>query len=612
MNTLMNIPFMQQATANNIKRIHDVSSECLNGIKNLGIEIVTWDPILVYLLTQKLEPETLNKYCISLKEPRELPSLQEFLEFLENKFTAMESARRKQDAAPKTMNFGTTSGYSKTNQNKMYYASNKATSVKSPSVTCPLCKEHHGIYYCKEFKDMDPALRRKTISRLNYCINCLYNHNGKTCSSNKRCRNCYRQHNTLLHGAFMNDTLMSSNISGLAKEPSTTTHVAQQKIASTVFLATAIVKVTGSDGLQRTMRALIDQGSQISLISENAAQQLRLPRQKCKGVITSVGKNDINCKGMLNIACTSQGGDYTFTTNVLIMNSLTRNIPSVTFSKPTWAYLDKINLADPQFYISKPVELLLGADVYANIIMNNTIRDDSCSPIAQETRLGWILFGGAQSLQCNIVLNNIKDIQKFWEIEDITENSQDTYEDNKFMAFYKTTTIRLEDGRYQVRLPLKSNSEITIGESRNKAIAQFLQMERKFAKNKHIAKQYRTFIDEYISLGHMKPAVSNKNLQCYLPHHCVLRDDSTTTSLRVVFNASSNTSNGNSLNDCMHTGPNLQQDLLTLILRWRQYRVVFIADIEKCFGRYGYTKMIKAFKKSFGEIRLPKIYANIN
>jgi len=69
----------------------------------------------------------------------------------------------------------------------------------------------------------------------------------------------------------------------------------------------------------------------------------------------------------------------------------------------------------------------------------------------------------------------------------------------------------------------------------------------------------------------------------YVPHHAVLRDASSTTKLRVVFNALYKTRNGTSLNDHLHIGPKLQQDLPAIIARWRQWRYVYVADIAKMF-----------------------------
>ena len=43
------------------------------------------------------------------------------------------------------------------------------------------------------------------------------------------------------------------------------------------------------------------------------------------------------------------------------------------------------------------------------------------------------------------------------------------------------------------------------------------------------------------------------------------------------------TSNGRSLNDVQHTGPNLLPALADLLLRWRRHTIAFVADVEKMY-----------------------------
>jgi len=88
-------------------------------------------------------------------------------------------------------------------------------------------------------------------------------------------------------------------------------------------------------------------------------------------------------------------------------------------------------------------------------------------------------------------------------------------------------------------------------------------------------------IQEYLDLNHMKEVRPTHNsASYYLPHHAVLKPESTTTKLRVIFNASSPSV---SLNDILHAGPVLQSDLTTQILKRRYLRYVYSADIEKMY-----------------------------
>jgi len=64
----------------------------------------------------------------------------------------------------------------------------------------------------------------------------------------------------------------------------------------------------------------------------------------------------------------------------------------------------------------------------------------------------------------------------------------------------------------------------------------------------------------------------------YLPHPAVLKPESTTTKLRVLFNVYSPSKNRVNLNDILHAGPVLQSDITT---QWRYFRYAYSADIEK-------------------------------
>jgi len=68
-----------------------------------------------------------------------------------------------------------------------------------------------------------------------------------------------------------------------------------------------------------------------------------------------------------------------------------------------------------------------------------------------------------------------------------------------------------------------------------------------------------------------------------MPHHGVVKESSSTTNLRVVFDASAKTSTGYSLNDCLMVGPKVQEDLVNILMRFRLHHVCFSADIAKLY-----------------------------
>ena len=70
----------------------------------------------------------------------------------------------------------------------------------------------------------------------------------------------------------------------------------------------------------------------------------------------------------------------------------------------------------------------------------------------------------------------------------------------------------------------------------------------------------------------------NENPVYYLPHHA---KEERSTSLRVVFDASSHDPGQLSLNDCLFTGPSLTPDLLGILIKFGHHNVAFMADITK-------------------------------
>ena len=112
------------------------------------------------------------------------------------------------------------------------------------------------------------------------------------------------------------------------------------------------------------------------------------------------------------------------------------------------------------------------------------------------------------------------------------------------------------------------------------------RQEKRFAVNSSLKSAHFEFLNEYEALGHM--AVVPKSLVTqrrvfYLPQHAVVRETSSTTRIRVVFNGSHRTNFALSINDLQHVGPKLQNDLADVITRWRRYAYAFSADIEKMY-----------------------------
>ncbi|XP_011858842.1 PREDICTED: uncharacterized protein LOC105556362, partial [Vollenhovia emeryi] len=172
---------------------------------------------------------------------------------------------------------------------------------------------------------------------------------------------------------------------------------------------------------------------------------------------------------------------------------------------------------------------------------------------------------------------------RFWTQEETPGTPQLSEEERKCEQLFKTTFKRDETGRFLVRLPART--DVRLGNSREFALKRFISLERRLARDPDLRLEYCKFMQDYLSQGHMTLVEdeNQKSEHYVLPHQAVVRPDSVTTKLRVVFDASAKTTANTSLNDKLIAGPNLQGNLISIILRFRTYEHVVTADIASMF-----------------------------
>ena len=107
--------------------------------------------------------------------------------------------------------------------------------------------------------------------------------------------------------------------------------------------------------------------------------------------------------------------------------------PRVDVENPSWDHLRGLDLADPQFHQSGNVDLLLGADIYGQLVLDGVIRGPPGTPIAQRTVIGWIISGptdglsqlSKEPLSASLTFQSNHEesrdlLQRFCEIEEVT------------------------------------------------------------------------------------------------------------------------------------------------------------------------------------------------
>lgn len=129
----------------------------------------------------------------------------------------------------------------------------------------------------------------------------------------------------------------------------------------------------------------------------------------------------------------------------------------------------------------------------------------------------------------------------------------------------------------------------------------FLSLEERLIKNPSLYSEYKNFMKEYLDLNHMKLLTNSPFTEhsYYIPHHCVLKPDSATTKLRVVFNASTKTNDDVSLNDTLLIGPKLQKEIFQILLNFRLHNIVLTAHIKKMYRQILISPAYQDFQRIF-------------
>ncbi|XP_076544258.1 uncharacterized protein LOC143305274 [Osmia lignaria lignaria] len=591
LNTLFSIPSVAAENAHDLRALRDGINISLEMLRNLNRPVDKWDDMIVFLATQKLDRSSRKAWEFHLSEATDFPTYEEFDAFLRKRIRALEAMpnpkREKANDVDKCKQFKSRA-----------ISTHSATSQK---ITCPVCQQTHLIYQCPKFLSQPVSERFHFIRKQKRCVNCFsIKHSSAQCQSKHLCKECNQRHNTLLH--FPNQKDATPSTSKAESESSEnaveiSTHVASNSPkGSCILLSTARVQIRSSQGRSVNARALLDQGSVATLITENLAQTLRLLRTKQPTKIIGIGENQSHASHTAEIIITPSRSDKpAYSTTAIILRSLTRYVPSKNPTNFKWSHLADLELADNEPMSSDPIDIIIGADLYGQFLLPGLRKGSACTPTAQNTTLGWILSGPSQRVSSpssvgvhhlSVLENLDQDLCRFWQIEDLSAPTITTPENQMCEEHFKTTHSRANDGRYIVRLPFKTQSSINLGESRSVALRCLRSLENRLIRNSAVSKPYQEFLSEYETLGHMKqvdPLPSSHKNCYYIPHHAVIRESSVTTRLRVVFNASRRTSDGTSLNDHLFTGPKLQQDLVSILIRWRQFQYVYTADIEKMY-----------------------------
>ncbi|XP_072384564.1 uncharacterized protein [Diabrotica undecimpunctata] len=179
------------------------------------------------------------------------------------------------------------------------------------------------------------------------------------------------------------------------------------------------------------MRALIDQGSQSSFITEQAVTSLGIKRKAVHAQISGIGNEDQRTSKWsitLNLQAHFEN-EFQMKIEALVLRKITRNLPKKEIQMKERNHRNLV-LADPNFNETGLIDILLGAKEYSLILLDGVDQTKN-GLLAQNTKFGWIMSGIAQ--QENIpniqVLSMIsrrqidEEIKKYWELKEVYQSN---------------------------------------------------------------------------------------------------------------------------------------------------------------------------------------------
>lgn len=511
-----------------------------------------------------------------------------------------------------------------------------ATTSSDANEECDICEGAHRNFQCSSLKELTVPQRVEKARSLGLCFNCLRKgHRLNNCPSNGKCLKCRRRHHTQLHDDSNSGTFQVENPNQSSAHPITAIAEGRpgpvnaveefsERVATacsinngstkrTVVLLTAVVTCIDQQGRPHMCRVLLDCGSQVNLISKKMANNIGASIFPTNVRIAGVNNKTSDSMEKTTVEIRSRCNDFRTTLECFVTSSVTGVIPSSNIDVTTWHIPPGLQLADPDFNTPQKIDMLIGNGLFFKILQSGQLKLSDHLPELRETLLGWVFAGAFEeafnsqqdpSYSHPVTVEDVYDaVQKFWTIEEVPGSQAESSEEEACEEHFRSTHHRNSDGRFIVQLPLKENADL-LDDCRSVALKRFFLLEQRLARNPQLRAQYIAFIREYEHLGHCKQIAERNdppNLQkFYLPHHAVLRPDSSSTKCRVVFDASAKSSRDTlSLNDVLKVGGTVQSDLFSIVLRFRKHQFAFTADISKMYRQILVDKSQTSLQRIF-------------
>ena len=462
---------------------------------------------------------------------------------------------------------------------------------------CKLCDGKHSLFQCIKFKEKKPWERLDYVKQNRLCFLCLQSgHGSNDCEKKYRCtvEGCGKKHSKFIH---TNPARTSQNNLGYGSEQDRSDHTETSDQGSSgnnngtqtnVYLP--IIPVKLPDG--HIYHALLDSGSTNSFCSSNLASKLKLKPQPANIQIDTLSHSSKINKFVTCELQSCDGSNRATLNNLLVVPDIPARNPRTTINLADYPYLSDLPLDHATQHIK--ADLLIGND-HADLLLPLDIRsnpDGGNHPYATLSYFGWALAGpvpsgGSVNHVTSLVTSCCElenTINSMWKIE--TENLQKlepSQQDKRVIDLWEKE-IRIENSHYVLPIPWKDEHPdlpYNFYMAHNQLKSLYKRLDRDGIREK-----YDEGIQNMLDRGYAEHVPEDElNLRdgsvLYLPHHPVI-SESKPGKVRIVMNCAAKF-HGVSLNSQVLMGPDLLNNLLHVVLRFRQYEWAVMADIEKMY-----------------------------
>ena len=234
-----------------------------------------------------------------------------------------------------------------------------------------------------------------------------------------------------------------------------------------------------------------------------------------------------------------------------------------------------------------PIHVILGANEYTKINMAGYQRvGEIGEPIAEQTRFGWtIMSSGAEVDIENMFLTQTSaaDYEELCRLDVLGLEDTPIGDQRVVHQEFLEQLKRSPEGWYETALPWKGNHP-PLPDNKLSSLKRLATLLHRIKRNGKL-EEYDTIIREQLEEGVVEEAeMPAKGKEFYIPHKAVIRENAATTKMRIVYDASARAKDtAPSLNECLETGPLLQNQIWRVLVHGRFHAVAIAGDIRKAF-----------------------------